>query len=401
MRVLHLPKWYPNRYDDQDGDFVARHVAAIAQAAATEGRAVQAAVLLATVARGPLPNLLEQDLDFTGPVPTLRYYYRNRITGLAPVDKLLKLGLYFWCLSSGYRRLQQHWGGRPNLVHVHVLLRTGVWAWWQRLRHGIPYLITEHWTIYLPERAHHMSWARRQLTRLVVRRAAALHTVSESLRGAMQQLGFENPRTVVLANVVDTNLFAPAATPRIPGQLLVVSAFHEQVKNIGGILRVVARLRPQWPQLRLRLAGYGPDEHLLQQQAAELGLLADATVVFLGKLPHPAVAQEMQQAAALVSFSRAETFGCVLLEARATGCPVVGPATGGVPELFHPPNTFGLLVPPDDEAALEQALTILLTNSATFAPDVLRADAEKRCGYKPVGRQFIDLYASIVAGSPH
>ncbi|UOQ78657.1 hypothetical protein MUN84_09025 [Hymenobacter sp. 5516J-16] len=58
-------------------------------------------------------------------------------------------------------------------------------------------------------------------------------------------------------------------------------------------------------------------------------------------------------------------------------------------------------MPPDDEAALEQALTILLTNSATFAPDVLRADAEKRCGYKPVGRQFIDLYASIVAGSPH
>ncbi|MEJ7659523.1 MAG: hypothetical protein WKG07_07825 [Hymenobacter sp.] len=30
MRILHLPKWYPHRYDDQDGDFVARHVAAIA-----------------------------------------------------------------------------------------------------------------------------------------------------------------------------------------------------------------------------------------------------------------------------------------------------------------------------------------------------------------------------------
>ncbi|WP_258048930.1 hypothetical protein [Hymenobacter sp. NBH84] len=30
LRVLMLPKWYPHRYDDQDGDFVARHVAAIA-----------------------------------------------------------------------------------------------------------------------------------------------------------------------------------------------------------------------------------------------------------------------------------------------------------------------------------------------------------------------------------
>ncbi|TGE21755.1 glycosyltransferase [Hymenobacter aquaticus] len=388
-RVLMLPKWYPHRYDDQDGDFVARHVAAIAPHA-------RVAVVFAAVARGPLPSLMVCEDELAAAVPTLRYYYRARPTGLAPLDKVLKLLLYFWCLARGYRRVVAHWGQPPQLVHVHVLLRTGLAAWWLRLTRGIPYLITEHWTLYLPERAAGIGGLRRVLTRLVVRRAAALHTVSEGLREAMRRLGFVNQRAVVIANVVDTDLFHPGAAPRVAGQLLHVSAFHDAVKNLSGVLRVVARLQPAWPALRLRVAGYGPDEAALRQLAQELGLLADGTVVFLGKLAHEEVAREMQRAAALVSFSRAETFGCVLLEARATGCAVVGPATGGVPELFRPPGTFGLLVEPDDEAALAQALEAILAGKARFEPDTLRADAQARCGYAQVGRQFADLYRRVL-----
>ncbi|RAK68352.1 glycosyltransferase [Hymenobacter edaphi] len=391
-RVLMLPKWYPHRYDDQDGDFVARHVAAIA------GRA-EVAVLLATVARGPLPRLAVCEADWDGPWPTLRYYYRARITGLPALDKLLKLLLYFACVGHGYGQLRRRWG-RPALVHVHVLLRTGVAAWLLRQLTGIPYLVTEHWTLYLPERSHLIGPARRWLTRLVVRGAAARHTVSQGLGAAMTRLGFTNRREVVIANVVDTALFRPAAdagaAPPRPRPLLHVSAFHDAVKNLSGVLRVVAGLRPELPGLRLRVAGYGPDEARLRAYAAELGLLADGTVAFLGKLPHPAVAREMQQAAALVSFSRAETFGCVLLEARACGCPVVATRTGGVPELFEPAGAFGLLVAPDDEAALAAALRRVLTGQLPLNPAVLRADAAHRCSPAAVGRAFLDLYAAVL-----
>ncbi|MBT9393284.1 glycosyltransferase [Hymenobacter sp. NST-14] len=395
MRVLHLPKWYPNRYDDQDGDFVARHVAAIAGAATPE-QPLHSAVVFAAVARGPLGKLLEEEADFSGPVPVWRYYYRARPTGLAPLDKVLKLGLYFWGQRRGYRRVCQYWGHRPGLVHVHVLLRTGLWALWLRLRYRIPYLVTEHWTRYLPARAGSIGRVRRWMSRLVVRRASALHTVSENLREAMSALGLVHPHSVVIANVVDTDLFRLPPAPREPHRLLVVSAFHETVKNISGILRVVSQLRRAGRSVTLRLAGYGPDEELIRQRSAELGLVADGTVCFMGKLPHSAVAREMQQATALVSFSRAETFGCVLLEARATGCPVVGPATGGVPELFQPTNTFGILVQPDDESALYLALDKVLTESFQYRPDQLRQDAEQRCGYQPVGRQFARLYQALL-----
>ncbi|MGY3088315.1 glycosyltransferase involved in cell wall biosynthesis [Hymenobacter sp. UYAg731] len=398
-RVLHLPKWYPNRYDDQDGDFVARHVAAIAAHGGAE-----VAVLFAAVARGPLPGLIEADEDFSGAWPTLRYYYRAAPTGLALVDKPLKLLLYFWCLRRGYRRLRRHWAGqRPDIVHVHVLLRTGLFAWALRVVRGIPFIVTEHWTLYLPERAGGISGLRRVLTRAVVRRAAALHTVSDGLRRAMAALGFVNPRSVVIANVVDTELFHPNAPTRQPTNpptqeptLLHVSAFHDQVKNISGVLRVVARLRTARPGLCLRIAGYGPDEQALHAYAAELGLLDDGTVAFLGKLPHEAVAAEMARATALVSFSRAETFGCVLLEARASGCPVVATRTGGVPELFQPENTFGLLVNPNDEIALESALRQVIDERISFDSTQLRADATARCAPAAVGQAFWELYQKVL-----
>ncbi|WP_159452031.1 glycosyltransferase [Hymenobacter roseosalivarius] len=388
-RVLMLPKWYPNRYDDQDGDFVARHVAAIAPHA-------DVAVVFATVASGPLSAWTECEEDVDGAVPVLRYYYRARPSGLLIVDKVLKLLLYYWCLGQGYKQVVQRWGAKPDLVHVHVLLRTGLAALWWRWRYGLPYLITEHWTLYLPFRSHTIGWLRRQLTRVVVGHAAALHTVSKALRGAMWNLGFRNDTSVVIANVVDTNLFYPPDAPRVPQTLLHVAAFHENVKNLTGILRVVSGLRSTWPDLRLRLAGYGPDEVRVRHLAQDLGLIADGTVTFLGKLPHAAVAAEMQHATALVSFSRAETFGCVLLEARACACPVVATHTGGVAELFEPVSRFGLLVAPDDEVALAAALTAVLTGSASFEPAQLSSDAELRCSPARVGSQFAALYTNIL-----
>lgn len=400
MRILHLPKWYPHRYDDQDGDFVARHVAAIA-AGAPAGW--QAAVVFAAVARGPLPRLIDEEADLAGPVPTWRYYYRARPTGWGPLDKLLKLGLWLVCQRRGRAAVHRHWGGTgPDLVHAHVLLRTGLLAWWGRLVRGTPYFLTEHATLYLPARAAAVGRGRRWLMQWVVGRAGALHTVSQALADALRALGARAPRTAVIANVVDADLFRPAAPgagqPGRAPRLLHVAAYHDGVKNLSGVLRAVAGLRAAWPGLRLRVAGYGPDEAHLRRYAAELGLVADGTVEFLGKLPHAAVAAEMAQATALVSFSRAETFGVVLLEARACGRPVVATRVGSVPELFAPAGTFGLLVESDDEAALAGALAAVLADPAQFDAARLRADAVARCSPAAVGQAFRALYAEVVSG---
>ncbi len=400
LKILHLPKWYPHRYDDQDGDFVARHVAAIAAHGGMTGGPTQSAVVFAAVARGPLPTLIAEDIDLSGPIPIWRYYYRARPTGLAPLDKLLKLLLWLLCQRRGLRAVRQYWAGeRPDVVHAHVLVRPATLAWWLRLRHGTPYVLTEHQTALLPANANRLGRFRRWLVGWLVRSANASLPVSADLGRALAALGGTNAATVVVPNVVDTELFqpAPAGSPR--RGLLHVAAFNETAKNLSGLLRTVARLRtvtPPLPGLHLRIAGYGPAEAALHQLAQELGLLADGTVEFLGKLSPAQVASEMRQATCFVLFSNYENLPCVLIEAQASGLPAVATRVGGVPELL-PDTTLGLLVPPGDEVALGEAITTVLTASpGCFDTTQLRARAVAEFSYPAVGRAFGAVYTRIL-----
>jgi len=402
LRILHLPKWYPHRYDDQDGDFVARHVAASAAHGGPAGGPTRAAVVFAAVARGPLTKLIEEDHDLSGPVPTWRYYYRAQLSGWGALDRVLKLGLWLACQRRGLRAARAHWDGAgPDIVHAHVMFRPAVLAAWWRWRYGWPYVLTENWTVFQPGNVERLGRGRRWLAGWLVRRAAAWTPVSQDLRRAFSALGGVNPRTVVIPNVVDTDLFRPPPAPAARRGLLSVAAFNEAAKNLSGVLRVVARLRATHPDLSLRVAGYGPAEASLRQLARELGLLTDgpdSPVVFLGKIPSAQVAVEMRRAVALVLFSNYENLPCVLIEAQASGLPAVATAVNGVPELLPADGAAGLLVPPRDEAALAAALTTVLTAPAgRFDAAAMRARALAEFSVPAVGRAFGAVYTRILS----
>ena len=295
--------------------------------------------------------------------------------------------------------MRQHWSGAPpDLVHAHVLVRPAALAWWLRLRHGTPYVLTEHQTAFLPANAARLSQLRRWLVGRLVRSTAASLPVSADLGRALAALGGVNKHMVIIPNVVDTELFQPSTTVSRYG-LLHVAAFNEKAKNLSGLLRTVARLRaahPGLPGLRLRIAGYGPAEATLHQLALELGLLADGTVAFLGKLPPAEVAAEMRRAAGFVLFSNYENLPCVLIEAQASGLPAVATRVGGVPELL-PDSALGLLVPAGDEAALSEAiLEVLTAPKGRFDAARLRARAVAHYSYPAVGRAFGAVYARIL-----
>ncbi|MBD2770096.1 glycosyltransferase [Hymenobacter sp. BT664] len=404
IRVLMLPKWYPNRYDDLDGDFVERHIEAIAAHGSPEGGPVQAAAVYASVAQRAMVTLIDEEIDHSGPVPTWRYYYRARPTGLPGVDKLLKLLLWLECLRRGRRAVRRFWGGKlPHVVHAHVLFRPAVLAWWLKWRYGIPYLITEHWTAFHPDSARRLGWLRRWLAGWLIRQAAAYTPVSDDLRRALAALGGVNPCTVVIPNVVDTELFRLPARPGERRGLLNVAAFNERAKNLSGLLRTLARLRtaqPDLPGLHLRVVGYGAAEQQLHRLAADLDLLADGTVEFVGKQTSAQVASEMRRAACFVLFSNYENLPCVLIEAQASGLPAVATRVNGVPELLPDDGTAGLLVPPRDEAALGEAILAVLTAPlGRFDETALRARAVERFSYPAVGRAFGRVYQQIL-GEP-
>ena len=144
------------------------------------------------------------------------------------------------------------------------------------------------------------------------------------------------------------------------GRQVILSAGRlcEQ-KGFDVLIQAASQLRERRDDFVVLIAGDGNLEDRIRTQIAELGL--DETVHLIGfQSPlRPAIAGANVFALA----SRYEGMPTVLLEAMSVGTPVVATAVNGVPELI-PEERFGLLVPPDDAAALAEALERILDDTS-------------------------------------
>jgi glycosyltransferase involved in cell wall biosynthesis len=86
----------------------------------------------------------------------------------------------------------------------------------------------------------------------------------------------------------------------------------------------------------------------------------------------------------------------VLIEAMACGKPVVATTCGG-PEDIVTSHT-GILVPPEDEQALAQAVLEVLSDGDRFSPAVIRQYAVDNYAYEGIAARILDLYAEVVQG---
>ncbi|WP_036225516.1 glycosyltransferase family 4 protein [Marmoricola sp. URHB0036] len=168
---------------------------------------------------------------------------------------------------------------------------------------------------------------------------------------------------------VDTDLFRPPIhdAPRGPGVLYVGRVERtSRWKGLHVLVDSLGRLRETVPDVRLDIVGDGDDVPALRQRAEALGV-ADA-IEWHGRVEHDELPAYYQRAGVTVlpSLTESESFGMTLVEAMATGCPVVGSATGGIPFVVRD-EVDGLLVPPGDAGALADALAVVLTDPARAA----------------------------------
>ena len=168
------------------------------------------------------------------------------------------------------------------------------------------------------------------------------------------------------------------------GDMLLLSVGRlSQEKRIDQLVAAFASLRQELPGLRLAIAGDGPAR-------AELEASSPPGVQFLGEVTGQALSELYASADAFCFPSTTDTFGQVLIEAGASGLPVVAAAAGGGSELVrHGEN--GLLVPPDDVLALAAALRKLVTD------DELRAKLAEGGRRAALGRSWPASLAELQA----
>jgi glycosyltransferase involved in cell wall biosynthesis len=133
-------------------------------------------------------------------------------------------------------------------------------------------------------------------------------------------------RTVAKPENQNLNPKSSSAGP----QLLAVGRLSPE-KGFDLLLRALATVRPQFPEVRLLIAGAGPEEAALKAESSRLGL--EATVRFLGHVDHPST--YFPGTSVFVLSSRHEGMPNALLEAAAAGLPIVAtPACDGIVDLL-------------------------------------------------------------------
>lgn len=145
-------------------------------------------------------------------------------------------------------------------------------------------------------------------------------------------------------------------------------------KNIDFLLRVLARVKRQVPEVLMVIAGEGPALPALHRQVVELGL--QDHVLFVGYLERATELLDCYRAAdAFVFASRTETQGLVLLEAMALSVPVVSTAVMGTKDILEP--GLGALVAEEDEEDFAGKVAQVLQN------------AELRCRLRREARDYV------------
>jgi len=378
--ILWLPSWYPNQLAPFDGDFIQRH----AQAASLYRdiyviRIVPDKKALKT--KGVKTEIKRQD-NLTEHI----VYYKKRASLLGKIIAAYKeMRLYRQAIKSCIKQ-----NGPPDLVHVHVAMKAGLAALWIKRKYRIPFLVSEHWTIYQPgsyDEFGKRDFFFRQFSRRIIKQSSILLTVSADLGQQICNMVFLKT-FYVIPNVANEKFFYYKQHNRSKFRFIHVSDMNAH-KNVKAIIENFAIVQRSFPDIELVLVGLVNNR--LYEIAENMGLL-NQYIFFRGEIPYEKVAAEFQDSNALVLFSHFENQPCVIIEALCCGVPVVSSPVGGIPEIVN--NANGILTKSETKYPLAEAMEVMVRDYGLFDLKKISEEAIRKFSYPVVGKMFYDIYKS-------
>ena len=230
-------------------------------------------------------------------------------------------------------------------------------------------------------------------TKQTLTRSYHITALSNALKEQLLSMGIDDSKITIIPNGVNTSTFTPLPPRQRENIILFVGSLIQR-KGANFLLKAMSLLAPSFPHYRLVIVGDGPQRITLQQLAGRLGI--DHRVTFTGRLPQDQVKKWMRRAKVFVLPSTEEGMGVVLIEALASGTPVVASKVGGIPDVVT--SDVGILVPPKNGQALADALRGILQNPSDW--DKMSHRARQRAveiyDWGQVSRRFVSLYHSIL-----
>ena len=391
MNILHLLSWFPTPDDPTLGNFCVRMIDALPK---------ECHSVILSVCDGKAMTKSFEVKEIEGAHHTHVQIY-IRPPKINAIRKLKMLRMY----QYGLKYIKKHFF-EPDLIHLHVTYPLGqVALLWKKL-FGYKYVLTEHWTIYQPQNKDVLVGKLKKKIVKIANNAELIMPVSLDLQRCMEGHGVKN-RFQVIYNLVNTDMFK--LRPCIDSflrtdqrrndmhgsnskkQMLHISTLRDEAKNFSGILRTIEKLRQQRNDFELHVIhDYDAPEFKAFVKEHHL----EDCVLFHGKKTSAEVAEAYQQADFFVLFSNFENLPCVIVEAFASGVPVLSTSVGGIAEILSPER--GILIPQGDEDALLNGMNQLLDHSSEYDRKAIRDYAIKTFAAQNIGQQIFEQYKKVV-----
>jgi len=321
---------------------------------------------------------IEEDYDY--PYPVVRISRRQSV----PL-RLIKFVYYILSIGRQYDLLFVNNYGLPAVV-ANAFLRkpmamklVGDFAWEYSIRHG---LINKNESIDEFQRQGHSFKVEllRQLQLFYTSKADAIIAPSQYLKGIISGWGIPQDKIEVIYNAIDVSKYDLACTKEkargrlgLNGKVILTVARLTPWKGVDKIIEVLPEIRERVSEANLVVVGNGPELDNLQRLAREVGV--ERYVSFVGHVPHEEVPYYLRAADVFVLYSGYEGLPHIVLEATATGVPVVLSDTGGNPEVIED-GVNGLLVPIGDQEELQGAILRVLQDKE-LAGEFVKRSREK------------------------
>jgi glycosyltransferase involved in cell wall biosynthesis len=296
-----------------------------------------------------------------------------------------------YVLLAGWHAVKLARSHRVDSALAFFSVPGGIVARWLHLRTGVPYVVSLRGGD-VPGTEPHLAIfyrALKPLRRDILKQAKAVCAPSQGLKELSEKT--DRFPVQVVPNGIDTDLFCPE--PERPAKaptLLSVGRLHAQ-KNVRYLLKLVAVIKSK-TEVRAQIIGDGPERPALEAAAAALGITD--SVQFSGWLTRDEVRKAYQSATLLVHASSYEGMSNVILEALASGLPVVASQIPGNTELIQDGANGFLFDPAGDPAQLADRITPLFQDQMTWnrLSAAARATIEKRFSWNHAA----DLYEKLL-----
>lgn len=299
--------------------------------------------------------------------------------------------------ANGIQKLYDQYmkGNKPDIIHAHCCVWAGYAAMKLSEQIGIPYVVTEHATLFQLHRDE-ISEKNDKVIRKIFQKAARVICVSGAFAKLIESY---RPDIDVVGNVVNCDAFVPRAdSEKHRGvRFLTVCYMEEEAqlykKGIDILIQAWTEVVKKYTDVKLVIGGGGSAKTKVEQWVEEHGI--SKYVEFTDALDREQVIQEMQSCDCFVLPSRYETFGVVYIEAMACGKPVIAVANGGPDDFVKPFN--GLLIKPGAEELVQAFYEMIghLTRGNYYQEEKISNYIKSKFSYEAIAEQLEAIYNSI------